>query len=70
MEFALRPAMFSRDVLWLVSELFFKELTKVNQTSLVLLYTCYSKLNENFLVNFISNSFSFIFFKGLSHCCS
>lgn len=48
MEFALIPAMFSRNVLWLVSELFFKELTKVNQTSLILLYTCYSKLNETF----------------------
>lgn len=59
MAFALRPAVFSKGVLWFLTELFFKELMKMNQIRLVLSRTCGSQFNQKCLVNFLPNGFPY-----------
>lgn len=58
MEFALRPAVLSREMLWVGTKWFFRELMGSNQISLMSSYTCCSsQFNQKFSVTFLSNSF-------------
>lgn len=58
-EFTLCLVVVSKEVLWFSTELFFKELAKINQISLMLWRTCGSRFNQKCLVNFLPNSFPY-----------